>query len=403
LKGGTYKAVLSRDTGRPWPSIAESESFTVIDYRQKINAAIDDIEALIRQDRGLGPKFCKYTTTNGRKQLHDVIEVNFTWSHFFKTVRLGFHDCVGGCDGCVDMANPDNFGLEVPIAALDSVVTVHEDPILGISRADIWALATLVGADVSQPFPVADFSLNTVGRINCEDAGDPCFDAQNVEIPCTQTQGPTREIPHADITTADLFHFFSTEFGFNMRETVALFGAHTIGVLTRENSGFDGPDGWVVDDLILDNDYYFELVGNPNPNIPFADQVDVAPPWFRDFEDNSDLEDMPDRHVWAAFPQGRNGQRILMLNADIALVRNLTEDNMADDGEVSCDFIGEGRCPHAIGSLEVAAEYRLDNELWLTDFADVLHRMLDHGYVVDNTVDCVVDVCFLTAVAVGGR
>lgn len=23
-----------------------------------------------------------------------------------KFVRMGFHDCVGGCDGCVDMTNP---------------------------------------------------------------------------------------------------------------------------------------------------------------------------------------------------------------------------------------------------------------------------------------------------------
>ena len=27
-----------------------------------------------------------------------------------KFVRHGFHDCVGGCDGCVDMGNDDNAG-----------------------------------------------------------------------------------------------------------------------------------------------------------------------------------------------------------------------------------------------------------------------------------------------------
>ena len=32
-----------------------------------------------------------------------------------KYLRLGFHDCVGGCDGCVDLENPDNNGLLEPI------------------------------------------------------------------------------------------------------------------------------------------------------------------------------------------------------------------------------------------------------------------------------------------------
>ena len=27
--------------------------------------------------------------------------------------RLAFHDCVGGCNGCLDTTNPDNNGLKV--------------------------------------------------------------------------------------------------------------------------------------------------------------------------------------------------------------------------------------------------------------------------------------------------
>lgn len=84
-----------------------------------------------------------------------------------------------------------------------------------------------------------------------------------------------------------------------------------------------------------------------------------------------------------------------MLNADIALVRNLTNDNMASDGEVSCAFIDENRCPHAADSLDFAAEYRLDNELWLNDFSDVLKRMVNAGYSVTN--ECILDVCILEA------
>eukprot|EP00121_Abeoforma_whisleri_P016164 Awhi_evm1s14843 len=28
-----------------------------------------------------------------------------------KLVRLSFHDCVGGCDGCINLNNPENNGL----------------------------------------------------------------------------------------------------------------------------------------------------------------------------------------------------------------------------------------------------------------------------------------------------
>lgn len=39
-----------------------------------------------------------------------------------KFLRLGFHDCVGGCDGCVDMNNPDNAGL---LEAIEHLATLY--------------------------------------------------------------------------------------------------------------------------------------------------------------------------------------------------------------------------------------------------------------------------------------
>jgi len=389
LRAGRYKAVLARISGPPWPIFLESEVFTIIDLAEKIEAAAEDIRQLIRRDQGLGPKF-------GKSPVARAIVLSFNGPYILQniiTVRLGFHDCVGGCDGCVDLLFSENDGLEKPIVALRPIVDKHEDKQLGISRADIWALAALVGADEAQPRPIADFSLKTLGRQNCEDANNDCFDADGRRTQCREDRGPHRKLPHADITTKDLFHFFSAEFGFGDKQTVALFGAHTLGVLTRENSGFDGQNGWVTDETVLDNDYYFELVGNPDPGVPFDQQVDIAPPWFRAFEDNRDLAGIPNRHMWEAFPQGRNGQRILMLNADIALVRELDDNNMDKNGEVSCGFIGEGRCPHAARSLDFAAEYRLDNNLWLRDFQDVYQRMLINGYTESD--ECLNNVCLL--------
>ena len=70
------------------------------------------------------------------------------------------------------------------------------------------------------------------------------------------------------------------------------------------------------------------------------------------------------------------------------MVRNLTRDNMSESGRVSCSFtlrqLAEGattqRCPHAARSFDFAADYRFDNALWLRDFQDVYHKMLNHGY-----------------------
>ena len=54
-------------------------------------------------------------------------------------VRLTFHDCVGGCDGCLNVDDPDNAGLEDLVADLEEVYQTEN---LGsvLSRADMWAL-----------------------------------------------------------------------------------------------------------------------------------------------------------------------------------------------------------------------------------------------------------------------
>ena len=38
-------------------------------------------------------------------------------------------------------------------------------------------------------------------------------------------------------------------------------GAHTLGTLTRENSGFNGPNGWLQNTNRLNSGYYDTLIG----------------------------------------------------------------------------------------------------------------------------------------------
>ena len=353
------------------PTPAPTSLSEVTDPQILVDLAAKELRQLIEDDPKIGPKF----------------------------VRLGFHDCVGFCDGCVDMSFFDNFGLEVPIEALEPITAKYERLDLGFTRADIWALSALVAADFHQEqneeFVESDrvnFQMQFIGRQNCEDRfNNRCFGEDGVtQRECSATLGPFHHLPMADITTHDLFAFFAEEFGFGDRETVALMGAHTLGALARENSGIEAPNGWVRDNNLLDNEYYFELVGaDGDPNAPLEDWIELAPPWLRVKEDNSDNPPFSDKSIWEAFPPNTTDptqvERIVMLNADIALVRELTDENMDEQGRVSCAFtnvVGGGavpRCPHAERSIEFAAEYLFDNELWLNDFMRVYHRMLNHG------------------------
>ena len=86
-------------------------------------------------------------------------------------VRLSFHDCVGGCDGCVNIDNDSNNGLADLIAALDDVYTTNELSSI-LSRADhwaimgIWAVQNTIDNAVTNGYDVPDLDVDyTYGRI----------------------------------------------------------------------------------------------------------------------------------------------------------------------------------------------------------------------------------------------
>jgi hypothetical protein len=302
---GEYKAYLMRGNSQPFEILAETSNSFQIQQDQHLDVVVpavatiaQAIRDLIAQNELMGPKF----------------------------VRLGFHDCVGGCDGCVDLTNPENAGLSIPIDALQPIVAEHESADLGISRADIWALAAHVGADVGQTRSATkvDFQLEFIGRKNCETAQTTCFDANNNARECNATLGPHVELPSSHITSEELYHFFSEEFGFDIQETVAIMGAHTLGTLTREHTGFDGPNGWVRDHLLLDNDYYHELVGGQSADASLDQLINMAPPWDKVRFNNDDLPGIPNQPAWIAFPPALDGvgtTQIVMLNADVSSAR----------------------------------------------------------------------------------
>jgi Peroxidase len=173
-----------------------------------------------------------------------------------KFLRLGFHDCIGGCDGCVDLSNMENGGLLVPIQALRPVVEKYANADTGLSRADIWALATATGAAVMQGPVKVSFDLTNVGRVDCENANTVCQNEHGEVQDCSDIRGPHRVIPGVNTNSRELFEFFFNEFGFDTKEGVALMGAHTIGQLKKENTGIEG-HGWMRNNDILDNGKFY--------------------------------------------------------------------------------------------------------------------------------------------------
>ncbi len=201
LKAGTsWKAFLLHTTTGlgGFAIIASSATFTICDgvcggpTSTAVNAAKSDITALITKNKKLAAKF----------------------------LRLSFHDCVGGCDGCVDLTDSDNNGLLIPIKALQPVVSAHESSQTGLTRADIWSLAGLVGADVSKPkTSTASFSFDSVGRVNCENANTVCKNKLGVQQACNATLGPGRIHPSMNLNSQQVLTFFSSNFGFSTKET----------------------------------------------------------------------------------------------------------------------------------------------------------------------------------------
>ena len=188
---------------------------------------------------------------NARRDITNLISARGSLSALY--LRMVFHDCVsGGCDGCINTLNPENGGLNGAMNSLTELVTQYRPQ--GLSRADLYVLASYVGVDMTLPGR-DNTTLNVPMMIPFTKYGrQDCVDPN-------PRRGPDPELCSPNLGTDEIVDFFHEHFDFTAQETAAIMGAHTVGILRRNILGFHGPNGWVPDNTRFDNQYYEELVG----------------------------------------------------------------------------------------------------------------------------------------------
>jgi len=242
------------------------------------------------------------------RQSRSVVRGNFP-----TMLRLTFHDCVGGCDGCVNVGDSDNNGLAALVADLE---TVYQDNGFAevLSRADMWAIlgiwAVQQTIDNNNVSTVPDLQVDyTYGRVDCGSA------------PYTSSSD---NFPSAKLNYQGIMEYFATEFGFTPLEVTALMGAHTIGNAEIFNSGFHGP--WVSGEATMFNNQYYANLRDPSLN------------WRLNQRACADLNGVDSSQCGAGQTtewQYTSGGSGFNLPADMALFQNFTVDA---DGKPSCDY-----------------------------------------------------------------
>lgn len=172
-----------------------------------------------------------------------------------KLIRLFFHDCVTGCDGCIDLNNIENNGLA---GIFQEVNALYDDEFAtsGMSRGDFYALASVVAVregsaqqvcpqmDPNCTIPVPEMSI-LYGRKDCATSPNSNRDFGFPD--------GHRDLQH-------VMEVFKDGMGMTERQVVALIGAHTMGMTSPQNSGFQGP--WAPPTNRFDNAFFRSLAGD---------------------------------------------------------------------------------------------------------------------------------------------
>jgi len=266
-------------------------------------------------------------------------------------IRLVFHDAAsfnatgngeGGmhaimrltCNGNICERNfDDNRGLGTIIEALAPMYQLHATE---LSNADYWALAGTVAVDYTsgRNNPRATLVPFRWGRID--------HPIQNSITGRVDAEGGWNEVKRV----------FVDRYGFTPTETVALIGAHTLGRMHRQNSGYDGP--WVRNTRSLDNAFYRDLISTQRS-------------WTYETRTSPTGNTI---HQWEA-PGNRN-----MLNTDMCIVRDIDVDVPTNGQTVDHG----GAYTRNTETFAIVQRFADNNNDWLISFGGAFAKLMDLGY-----------------------
>lgn len=270
-----------------------------------------------------------------------------------KLVRLSFHDCVGGCDGCLSFANAENNGLAPIVTLLD---TMYDAADFGMSRADLWALAgtkaVMMGATNAANTPTIPMRY---GRVDCyggasEYAADG--DPNDGKFPDA----------HGDLES--VLAVFETGMGMTKSEVVAVIGGgHSLGGAKPENSGFRGP--WSSPPNDFDNGFFKNLVDLEYTQVTLVSNGVTKYQW----EGPSD----PNAPTGGGQPPA---PKLFMLNSDVVLFREV---ELSDAGLDSACPNGLSICAESNSTAESVYLYAEQPSEFADEFGTGFTKMIENG------------------------
>merc|ERR1712142_549796 len=266
---------------------------------------------------------------------------------------LDRHDCVGGCDGCINRDNPDNAGFIFD--SLDVMDKIYEESYkLDMSRADFYILTGVTALEDSLQFNNANLTSSYIQpvRINYKYGRCDCSTS-----PVTSVR---RDFPGGHFGYNQVMDFFRQEFGFNEKESVAIMGAHTLGGASgARGSGFEW--FWKEDGVAAArmNNRYYSLLTNASVTWRNVDRSLVT-----------GLGE--ERWQWEAGSTPEGTPAPFMLNADVSLIRNIQP---GVGGRSACAFQS---CPLS-PSARYVQEFAEDGDEWFRQFLKVWDKMVAKG------------------------
>ncbi|KAI8800111.1 heme peroxidase [Cladochytrium replicatum] len=132
-----------------------------------------------------------------------------------------------------------NVGLGIARGLLEPVKEKHPS----ITYADLWTLAGVVAIE---------YGLQRAGNTTAK----PVWRAGRIDADESATT-PDGRLPDATKGADHLRNIFY-RMGLSDKDIVALSGAHTLGRMHPDRSGFEGP--WVLDPLAFDNTFFVDLL-----------------------------------------------------------------------------------------------------------------------------------------------